>query len=211
MSVHGLERLRVVDASAMPYVTNGNIYAPVVMLAEKAADLIRGNVATGAIRTPSSIATSTSRPRPSPAPQRARKEIASHGGSSPLTRGSDPQLRSHSRNLDSQEVRHCERQANGHRPPRPRRLCRSASRMAGRSAIPGTSITYTNVVSDTKSSVADGGGVVDLLPRRGHVGWLDRDWCGWGERVQRLWLREGVYWRKTASYDVGQDAPEAGL
>jgi len=43
MSVHGVERLRVVDASAMPYVTNGNIYAPVVMLAEKAADLIRGN------------------------------------------------------------------------------------------------------------------------------------------------------------------------
>jgi choline dehydrogenase len=43
MSVHGLERLRVVDASAMPYVTNGNIYAPVIMLAEKAADLIRGN------------------------------------------------------------------------------------------------------------------------------------------------------------------------
>ena len=27
----------------MPYVTNGNIYAPVVMLAEKAADLIRGD------------------------------------------------------------------------------------------------------------------------------------------------------------------------
>jgi choline dehydrogenase len=43
MTVQGLERLRVVDASAMPYVTNGNIYAPVVMLAEKAADLIAGN------------------------------------------------------------------------------------------------------------------------------------------------------------------------
>jgi choline dehydrogenase len=43
MTVHGLEHLRVVDASAMPYVTNGNIYAPVIMLAEKAADLIRGN------------------------------------------------------------------------------------------------------------------------------------------------------------------------
>ena len=27
----------------MPYVTNGNIYAPVMMLAEKAADLIRGD------------------------------------------------------------------------------------------------------------------------------------------------------------------------
>ena len=26
----------------MPYVTNGNIYAPVMMLAEKASDLIRG-------------------------------------------------------------------------------------------------------------------------------------------------------------------------
>jgi choline dehydrogenase len=42
MRVHGLEGLRVVDASAMPYVTNGNIYAPVMMLAEKAADLISG-------------------------------------------------------------------------------------------------------------------------------------------------------------------------
>jgi choline dehydrogenase len=43
MGVHGLEGLRVVDASAMPYVTNGNIYAPVMMMAEKAADLILGN------------------------------------------------------------------------------------------------------------------------------------------------------------------------
>jgi choline dehydrogenase len=42
MRVHGLEGLRVVDASAMPYVTNGNIYAPVMMVAERAADLIRG-------------------------------------------------------------------------------------------------------------------------------------------------------------------------
>ena len=43
MGVHGTQNLRVVDASSMPYVTNGNIYAPVVMLAEKAADLIAGN------------------------------------------------------------------------------------------------------------------------------------------------------------------------
>jgi choline dehydrogenase len=43
MKVHGLEGLRIVDASVMPYVTNGNIYAPVMMVAEKAADLILGN------------------------------------------------------------------------------------------------------------------------------------------------------------------------
>jgi choline dehydrogenase len=43
MKVHGVERLRVVDASVMPYVTNGNIYAPTIMIAEKAADRIMNN------------------------------------------------------------------------------------------------------------------------------------------------------------------------
>jgi choline dehydrogenase len=43
LRVHGVENLRVVDASIMPYVTNGNIYSPVMMIAEKAADIVLGN------------------------------------------------------------------------------------------------------------------------------------------------------------------------
>lgn len=43
MKVRGVEGLRAADASVMPYVTNGNIYAPTMMIAEKAADLIAGN------------------------------------------------------------------------------------------------------------------------------------------------------------------------
>jgi choline dehydrogenase len=43
MRVHGVQGLRVVDASAFPYVTNGNTYAPTMMVAEKGADLILGN------------------------------------------------------------------------------------------------------------------------------------------------------------------------
>jgi choline dehydrogenase len=52
MGVHGLDRIKVVDASAMPYVTNGNIYAPVVMLAEKAADLIAGRTPLAPLPAP---------------------------------------------------------------------------------------------------------------------------------------------------------------
>ena len=43
MRVRGVRGLRVVDASVFPYVTNGNIYAPVMMVAEKSADMILGN------------------------------------------------------------------------------------------------------------------------------------------------------------------------
>ena len=43
LRVHEIEGLRVVDASVMPTITNGNIYAPVMMIAERAADMVLGN------------------------------------------------------------------------------------------------------------------------------------------------------------------------
>ena len=43
--VRGVEGLRVVDASVLPSITNGNIYAPTMMVAERAADAILGNTA----------------------------------------------------------------------------------------------------------------------------------------------------------------------
>ncbi|KAJ8917313.1 hypothetical protein NQ315_002331 [Exocentrus adspersus] len=42
LRVYGVAGLRVVDASIMPFITNGNINAPVIMIGEKGADLVKG-------------------------------------------------------------------------------------------------------------------------------------------------------------------------
>ena len=52
MQVHGTDGLYVVDASVMPSIPNGNIYAPTMMIAEKASDIIAGKTPLAADETP---------------------------------------------------------------------------------------------------------------------------------------------------------------
>ena len=46
LRVVGMRNLRVIDASVLPDLIGGNINTPVIMIAEKASDLIRGRVTT---------------------------------------------------------------------------------------------------------------------------------------------------------------------
>jgi choline dehydrogenase-like flavoprotein len=59
LRVHGVSQLRVVDASVMPQVVGGNTNAPVVMMGEKAVDMIREDRLTAVTAIPLSVLPTT--------------------------------------------------------------------------------------------------------------------------------------------------------
>lgn len=70
MRVHGIDGLRVVDASVLPSIPNSNIYGPVMMVAERAADIITGAPTLAPMRRADA-------PEPGPAASRAEDAAAS--------------------------------------------------------------------------------------------------------------------------------------
>jgi choline dehydrogenase len=55
LRVHGLEALRVIDASIMPRMISANLNASTMMIADRASDLIRGKTPPEAARIPESV------------------------------------------------------------------------------------------------------------------------------------------------------------
>jgi choline dehydrogenase len=50
LRVRGVDKLRVVDSSVFPEIPSGNLHAPTVMLAKRAADLMRKPLTRGGMR-----------------------------------------------------------------------------------------------------------------------------------------------------------------
>ena len=56
LRVHGMQGLRVIDSSVFPTEPNGNLNAPTIMLAERAADLVKGSSPLAAANVPIGLA-----------------------------------------------------------------------------------------------------------------------------------------------------------